>query len=878
MPVSDRIYRLLLRAYPAQFRENYEREMVHAFGELRKRDGAAMTWLRALSDLATSVPAEHAGTLRQDLRFAGRKLAASPAAVLLIALTLGAGVGPNVALYSAVDALLFRPLPVGDADTFVAVGRGPGVRETSSYFDYRDLRDCNTTFSQLSASFVFPALLGHEGSEERRMCGLVSGNYFAALGIQPLLGRFISGEDDGAPGSGAVAVLSHSLWRNRFASDPVILGETILLNDRTFTIIGVTPEEFHGTMLPLATQLYVPLSVHPAFVPGIVESEATRDQRWLSLFGRLKAGVTAAQAEANLNSIERQIQDEYPELGRSEEQRRDRILYVAVPQGVSVPHLRRAIGRGAAFMMAVTGLLVLLACVNVAGLMLARATARERETAVRMALGASRRRIVRELLTESVLLGIVGAAAGLALAYFSVGSFNNLQTPMQGAWQFSLDARIDGRVLTYALVVAFATALAFGLTPALQISRRDPQAALKEGLAGSRGSRKGNRMRQALVVGQFTMAVALLAATGLLVRSLRNLYNADPGFETERQAYVYLILTNEAERRQLFVEELKHQAAALPGVTSAALASNPPVRLGNYSRTRVLRGAGGSPAEEGGAVQAGTVQVDADFFAATGIAVARGRTFRDDEVAQERDVVIVNETMARRLWPGGDVVGQYVRLDENPAEQEVVGVARDSKYFSLAEEPQPFLYRPLDRADIGRVSVIVRTSGPPAALVAPLRDLVRRLNPVVDTSRLGTFQEALDQAIWPTRMAVQYLSGFSLLALLLTATGLFGLMANLVEQRRHEIALRMTLGATATEVTRLFLSRGARLAAVGIALGTAAALVVTRLMAGFVSGVSTSDPSTYGSVAALLLAVALLASWVPAHRAARVNPITALRE
>jgi predicted permease len=587
--------------------------------------------------------------------------------------------------------------------------------------------------------------------------------------------------------------------------------------------------------------------------------------------------VTPAQAEANLNAIERQMQDEHPELGRTEEQRRDRILSVAVPHGVSVPHLRRAISRGAAFMMAVTGLLVLLACVNVAGLMLARATAREREMAVRMALGANRRRIVREMLTESVLLGIAGAAAGLLLAYYSVGLFNNLQTPMQGAWQFSLDARIDWRVLTYATVVAFATALAFGLTPALQTSRRDPQAALKEGLAGSRGSRSGNRMRQALVVGQFTMAVALLAATGLLVRSLRNLYDADPGFETERQAYVYLILTNEAEGRRQFVEELKRQAAALPGVSSAALTSNPPVRLGSYSRTRVS-GAGNSPAEEGGAISAGTVQVDSDFFATTGIAVVRGRTFRADELTRRRDVVIVNETMAQRLWPGGDAVGQYVRLEENSAEHEVVGVARDSKYFSLAEEPQPFLYRPLDLADIGRVSVIVRTTGPPAMLVAPLRDAVRRLDPVVDTSRLGTFQQALEQAIWPTRMAVQHLSGFSVLALLLTATGLFGLMANLVEQRRHEIALRMTLGATAAEVTRLFLGRGARLAAVGIVLGIGAALVVTRLMAGLVSGISTADPLTYCSVALLLLAVALLAAWAPAHRAARVDPLAALRE
>jgi putative ABC transport system permease protein len=877
MPLGERVYRLLLRAYPAQFRENYEREMVHAFGELRKRDGAAAAWLRVLADLAASVPAEHARALRQDLRFASRKLASSPAAVALIALTLGAGVGPNVALYSAVDALLFRPLPVNEPESFVVVGRGPGVRETSSYLDYRDLRDRNTTFSQLSATFAFPALLGHEGSEERRLCGLVSGNYFASLGIQPFLGRFISDEDDGAPGTGAVAVLSHSLWRTRFAADRGVLGETIVLNDRKFTIIGVAPENFHGTMLPLATQLYAPLSMHTAFVPGIVESEATRDQRWLSLFGRLKPGLTPTQAEANLNVIERQIQNEHPELGTTDEQRRDRILSVAVPQGVWVPHLRRAISRGAAFMMAVTGLLVLLACVNVAGLMLARATAREREMAVRMALGASRRRIVREMLTESVLLGLTGAAAGLLLAYYSVGLFNNLQTPMQGAWQFSLDARIDVRVLAYALAVAFTTALVFGLTPALQATRRDPHAALKEGLAGSRGSRTGNRMRRALVVGQFTMAVALLAATGLLVRSLRNLYDADPGFETGRQAYAYLILTNESEGRRQFVEDLKREAGALPGVTSAALTSNPPVRLGNYSQMRV-RIAGGATAEESGAVQAGTVRVDADFFSTTGIALTRGRTFHGDAPARTRDVVIVNETLAQRLWPGSDAVGQYLRLDDNPAEHEVVGVARDSKYFSLAEEPQPFLYQPLDTNDGGRISVIVRTSGPPASLVAPLRDLIRRLDPVVDTSRLGTFEEALEQAIWPTRMAVQHLSGFSVLALLLTATGLFGLMANLVEQRRHEIALRMALGATGREVTRLFLKRGARLAATGIVLGIGAALAVTRMMAGFVSGVSTADPWTYCAVALLLLAVALLASWAPAHRAARVDPISALRE
>jgi predicted permease len=620
-------------------------------------------------------------------------------------------------------------------------------------------------------------------------------------------------------------------------------------------------------------EVYVPLSMYATFVPGLAETEPTRDQRWLVLFGRLKPGVTAARAEADLNTIERQIQSDHPGLGDTEEKRLDRMLHVALPTGVSVPHLRRMISRGAAFMMAVTSLLVALACVNIAGLMLARASVRERETAIRMALGAGRRRIVREMLTESILLGLAGTAVGLLLAQFCVTLLNNLQTPMQGAWRYSIDARLDLRVLGYALAVAFVTALLCGLGPALQSSRRDPQAALKEGLAGSRGARGGNRMRQALVVCQFAMAVTLLCATGLLVRSLRNLNAADPGFETGNQAYVYLILTNDTTGRREFLAELKRRAAALPGVTSAALAGNPPVRLGGYSRVRAET-AGPAVA----VVQAGAVGVDPDFFPTTGIPILRGRSFHENEAARPSAVVIVNETLARLMWPDGNPLGQHLRLDEAQSEYEVIGVARDSKYFSLAEEAQPFLYRPLDTSTASRASLIVRTSVPPPTVVAGLREVVRRLDPVLDTSRMGTFEEALGQAIWPTRVAAQNLSSLSVLGLLLTATGLFGLMAQLVEQRRHEIALRMTVGATAGQVTRLFLGRGARLAAVGIIVGAAATLLVTRLMAGFLSRVSPSDPLTYASVFLLLLLVALLASWAPAYRATKVDPILTLRE
>ncbi|MBL8221856.1 MAG: ABC transporter permease, partial [Bryobacterales bacterium] len=340
MSLHDRFYRKLLHILPAHFRETYEDEMVRAFSALRRRDGAIPTWLRTFPDLAFSAAQTHLQALSQDLRYASRKIAQSPGMLALVTLTFGAGIGTNIALFSMVDALLFRPLPVAGADALVSIHRGPGTREPASYFDYRDLRDRGTLFSQLTATFTFPALVT-ASTEQRRMCSLVTGNYFTTIGVMPMLGRFIGPEDDNT--NGTVAVLSHQLWQSEFHSNPQVLGRTVSLNDRRFTIIGVAGPEFSGTHQPLLTEIYVPLSLHAAFIPAIRETEATRDQRWLALFGRLKPGVTLAQAEANLNSIEAQIQSEHPELGDSEAKRMDRALHVTPTGGVRVPHLRTAL-------------------------------------------------------------------------------------------------------------------------------------------------------------------------------------------------------------------------------------------------------------------------------------------------------------------------------------------------------------------------------------------------------------------------------------------------------------------------------------------------------------------------------------------------------
>jgi len=876
MTFSDRAYSLLLHLYPAQFRENYELEMVLAFGELRQRDGAARTWVLTLWDLLRSVPLEHAAALHQDFAFAWRKLAASPGTVALIVLTIAAGAGVNVANYSSMDALLFRPLAVDEPERVVVIGRGSGTGETSSYFDYRDYRDRNTTFSSLAAAWVYPALAGSGGSEERRMCGVVSGNYFNTLGIKPLIGRFIEPADDGAAGTGPVVVLSHKYWKNHFGGDTTIAGKTIVLNDLEFSVVGVAQEDFHGTLLPLSIDIYAPLSMYRTFFPAVAETEATRDRRWLSLLGRLKEGVTVAQAEANLNAIEAQIQADHPALAATEEKGRERRLTAAVPHGVSVPHIRRLLQRGGLFMMVATGLLLLLACVNIAGILLARAAAREREVAVRIALGASRRKIIRELLAESLLLGLAGVAASLPLAYLAMSFTNNMQTPLQGPWQYNIDARLDWRVLSYALALAFLTSLLFGLTPAFETMRRNPNAILKDGASGSREIRRGARTRQVLVIGQFCAAVALLAATGLLTRSLLTLYQSEPGFETDRQASASLMLLNPVEQRPQFVRELKRRAGQIHGVEVAALAGSSPYRL-TRKETLLVQTPGSAPGRSALQISAASEMVDGEYFSATGIALMRGRNFLPQEIESGRAVAIVNKTLADRLWPGGDAVGRQVKLGPKFVEHEVLGVVRDSKYTSLAEDPQPFVYTPLAERNIGRVSLIVRTSVPPTTVVGPMRSLVRKLDPVVDIMRAGSALELLDESMWPTRMAARVLSGFSLLAIIMTAAGLFGLMAHHVEQRRHEIGLRMALGSSPEAVARVFLMRGARLAAAGVVLGIAAALAVTRLMAGFLSGVSSSDPWTYLGVAAILMFVALLSSWAPARRAARVDPMSTLR-
>ncbi|MBS1828266.1 MAG: FtsX-like permease family protein [Acidobacteria bacterium] len=634
------------------------------------------------------------------------------------------------------------------------------------------------------------------------------------------------------------------------------------------TIIGVAGPEFPGTHQPLLTELYVPLSMHAAFIPAVQETDDTRDQRWLVPFGRMKPGVTLTQAEANLNAIEKQMQAEYPHLGDTEPKRIDRMLHVVPTGGVRVPHLRRAIQKGASFMMAVTLLLVLLASVNVTGILLARAAARTREIALRISLGASRRRILRELLTESVLFGLLGAAAGVAVAYLSLDVLNHMQTPMQGAWRYVFDARLDLRVLTYGLGISVVASLLFGLTPALQATRVDPNEILKEGSAGSQGCRSGNRMRRGLVVTQFALSVAMLSILGLFLRSLGNLYTADPGFETSRQAYVYLVQTTRPEQWPQFYAELRRNAVALPGVESVSLATNPPVRFGDYQRVKVSGNTGRT-------IESPTAHVDDNYFATNGIALLRGRVFHENESAPGS--VIVNHTLAQTLWPAGDAIGSSIRMRDN-REHIVVGVVADSKYLSLAEDPQPFVYQPLDPSRSGnRIAVTVRTSVPPGSITPQLTSLVRRLDPVVDINRSGTYQEALDVAIWPTKMATRNLAFFSALGLILAMSGLFGLMAHHAEQKRPEVGLRMAMGATRSQVMRLFLTRGLRLALLGIAIGTVLTLALTRAVKSFLTGVSPSDPVTYTAVAALLAVVAVVASWVPARRAARTDPIVALR-
>jgi predicted permease len=820
-------------------------------------------------------------TFLQDLKFGARLLAKTPGFTVVAALSLALGIGANTTIFTLVNAVLLNPLPVEDPSQLVSVwttdernqGTGLDFLQTSP-MNFKDLRDKNEVLSAMTGHVGLPLnITGGSGQPEQIFGELVTGNYFSVLGARPQIGRGFLPDEDQTPGEKLVTVLGYGEWQKRFGGDPSIVGRTISLNGAAFTVVGVMPKGFKGTNAIGAPALWVPYMTFPQTTNGFfLELAAPGNRRGLvfNITGRLKPGVTVQQADANLKTIARQLEQEYPNdnKGRS-------VTLVPLAQATINPGFRDNIVKAGGLLMTIVGLVLLIACANVANLLLARAAARQKEIAVRLSLGAGRGRLIMQLLTEGTLLACIGGAAGLLIAYWAQGLLWSFRPPFLAA--DAIDLHPDMRVLMFTLAVSIATGVIFGLAPAIQASRPDLVVELKEKTSAPTGSSRLFSLRNVLVSSQVALSLVALVGAGLFLRSLQHAQQISPGFDADHLAVLSFDLGAQGyteERGRQFQQRVLERAAAVAGVQAASVASTVPLFAGGFARTVFLEGQDASDRRAGRLVQISVV--GSRYLETVGIPLLRGRTLSETDQPTTPIAVVVNETMAKKFWPEQDAIGKRFKFFGQDFFNQVVGIAKDSKYNFIGEEETPFIYQATTQVYQPQLSLFVKASQP-SAVLGTVRREVQQLDRNLPLTNVFTLSEIFDQALWAPRMAAWLLAVFAGLSLVLSVIGIYGVMAYAVSQRTRELGIRMALGASRGDVLRLVVMQGLRLTLMGVAFGLAASLAVTRLIASLLYSVSPTDLVTFTVVPLLLGAAALLASYLPALRATRIDPMVALR-
>lgn len=809
-------------------------------------------------------------TIWKDLSYGVRMLLKKPGFTLIAILTLGVGIGANSAIFSLVNTALLRPLPVKDPARLVSVNATNVSGEQSipvlSYPNFRDFRDRNDVFEGVFAYRFAPVALSNKGVNERIWGYLVSGNYFDVLGVQPLLGRFISPEDDIGAGAHPVVVLTYDCWRKRFGGDPQTIGKTVIVNGRAFTVIGVAGQEFKGSEIGYRPEVWFPASMQEQIEARAYYLE-DRDEYNFFIQGRLKPGVTIEQAEERMKTIAAQLAKEYPKENEG-------LTIELSPAGLFGSFLRGPVKGFSFALMAVVGMVLLLACTNIANLLLARASERRKEIAVRLAIGARRGRLIRQLLTESLMLSMVGGAFGLTLAYWLVDAMMALKPPID--IPIATDLHLDWRVLLFTFLISALTGLLFGLLPAAQATKPDLIPALKDEVSFS-GARR-SWLRHGLIVMQISLSLILLICAALVFRGMQGAQELNPGFNPKNAvAYSFDLSLQgyDGPRSREFKRQLLDRVRSLPGVESVGLSNYLPLSL-NMNTSGVL--IEGQPLQRG--VTAPTsmrADISYGYLAAMGTKLMQGREFTEQEILENRSLALVNNHFAQRFWPGQSAIGKRYRQSEDGPWIEIIGVVEDGKYFSLAEEPKLFSFTTLGAEAGGFLTLIARSSVDPVQLVGPIRREFQRLDDALPVYDVKTMTDHMALPLFPARVAASLLSGFGLLALFLASIGVYGVMSYAVTQRTREIGVRMALGAQSASILRLIIGQGIRLTIIGAAIGLAGAFAGTRFLRSLLYGVSAIDLVAFGGASLLLMLVAFFACYLPARRAMNVDPMVALR-